>query len=147
MIVRGLEGFLVSTTVDLEACRTLSKLQDVGVEQRLDALLRHSRVELSLVVFEKPRELAAPVGKSHAVLLCQHQRSFDGAVSTSHHQDVLVLVVARSVKAVINPLAFLTFHAELARITSLPRGEYDPARAIFTLAADDPEGPVLLALE
>src|SRR5208337_1615947 len=53
----------------------------------------------------------------------------------------------RGIKPVVNPLALLSLYAELARITTLPGGENDPARAILSFVAGDAEGAVFQALE
>src|SRR5208337_1842713 len=137
MIVRRLEGFPTPAAVDLEARRALPELHDLRFEQDLNPLLCDSFVELQLIVLEKPRELTAPVRKPHAVLFREHQSSFHGAVPTSYHQDVLVLVMPRGIKPVVNPRALLSRHVELARIPALPGGEDDPARAILSFVADD----------
>ena len=116
----------------------------VRIEQHADPARPHGAIEGLAVVLEQTGEFSAAVGQHHPVLLAQGESGLDGTVAAADDEDVLVLVVARAVEAVIDVLLVLAVDAELAGIAALPGSQHDPTGAVGLLVRRRREQAVLL---
>src|SRR5262249_5250065 len=147
VIARHHPPFFPAANLNFEQGFLLTELRDIRLQYDLDAPLLHGFLEFALVVLEEPTELTTAIGKSHAVLIGEHQRRLDRAISTAHDEQVFVPIVTGAVEAVIDVFAGFTGDIQLAWIATLAGGQHDAPRAILALLADHAENAVALPLK